>query len=63
MKKVYLAAIVLAVTFFASCGGSKESKTVEQQVETTDSVVEETVFVVTPVKSIEVLYNGNIQIH
>lgn len=46
------------MAFLASCGGSKESKTVEQQVETTDSVVDETVFVITPVKSIEVLYNG-----
>lgn len=58
MNKICIATIVLAMAFLASCGGSKESKTVEQQVETTDSVVDETVFVVTPVKSIEVLYNG-----
>ena len=58
MNKICIATIVLAMAFLASCGGSKESKTVEQQVESTDSVVEETVFVVTPLKSIEVLYNG-----
>lgn len=41
MKKVYLAAIALAVAFFASCGGSKENKTEDLQVEATDSIVEE----------------------
>lgn len=58
MKKVYLAAIVLAVAFFTSCGGSKESKAMEQQAEPTDSIVEEVVeepsFLV---KSIEINYD------
>ena len=58
MKKVYLAAIVLAVAFFTLCGGSKESKAMEQQAEPTDSIVEEVVeepsFLV---KSIEINYD------
>lgn len=41
MKKIYIAAVVLAVAFFTSCGGSKENKTEEPQVEATDSIVEE----------------------
>ncbi len=59
MKKICIATIVLAMAFLASCGGSKESKTVEQQVETTDSIVEEVVeepsFLV---KSIEINQDG-----
>jgi hypothetical protein len=59
MKKIYIAAVVLAVAFFASCGGSKENKTEEPQVETTDSIVEEVVeepsFLV---KSIEINQDG-----
>ena len=43
MKKIYIAAVVLAVAFFASCGGSKEAKTEEPQVEAIDSIVEEVV--------------------
>lgn len=39
--KIYIAAVVLAIAFFASCGGSKEAKTEEPQVEATDSIVEE----------------------
>lgn len=59
MKKIYIAAVVLAVAFFASCGGSKEAKTEEPQVEATDSIVEEVVeepsFLV---KSIEINQDG-----
>lgn len=59
MKKICIAAVVLAVAFFASCGGSKENKTEEPQVETTDSIVEEVVeepsFLV---KSIEINHDG-----
>ena len=59
MKKVYLAVIVLAVVFLTSCGGSKESKAMEQQAEPTDSIVEEVVeepsFLV---KSIEINYDA-----
>lgn len=59
MKKIYIAAVVLAVAFFASCGGSKEAKTEEPQVEPTDSIVEEVVeepsFLV---KSIEINQDG-----
>ena len=43
MKKICIAAVVLAVAFFTSCGGSKENKTEEPQVEPTDSIVEEVV--------------------
>lgn len=59
MKKICIAAVVLAVAFFASCGGSKEAKTEEPQVEATDSIVEEVVeepsFLV---KSIEINQDG-----
>ncbi len=59
MNKICIATIVLTMAFLASCGGSKESKTVEQQVETTDSIVEEVVeepsFLV---KSIEINQDG-----
>lgn len=62
MNKICIATIVLAMAFLASCGGSKESKTVEQQVETTDSIVEEVVeepsFLV---KSIEINQDGAVE--
>lgn len=59
MKKICIATIVLAMAFLASCGGSKESKTEEVTVESTDSIVEEVVeepsFLV---KSIEINQDG-----
>ena len=41
MNIKYLAILTLAVTFFASCSGTKENKVEETQVEATDSIVEE----------------------
>lgn len=43
MKINYLAFFVFVATLLASCGGSKESKIVEQQAEPTGSIVEEVV--------------------
>ena len=59
MKKICIAAVVLAVAFFTSCGGSKENKTEEPQVEPTDSIVEEVVEELSfLVKSIEINQDG-----
>lgn len=62
MKINYLAFFVFVATLLASCGGSKESKTVEQQAELTDSIVEEVVeepsFLV---KSIEINQDGAVE--
>ena len=58
MKKICIATIVLAMAINTSCGGSNDSKTVEQQTEPIDSIVEEVVeepsFLV---KSIEINYD------
>ncbi len=59
MKINHFAFFVFVAVLFASCGGSKENKTEEPQVEATDSIVEEVVeepsFLV---KSIEINQDG-----
>ncbi len=59
MKINHFAFFVFVAVLFASCGGSKENKTEELQVETTDSIVEEVAeepsFLV---KSIEINQDG-----